>query len=269
MAETSGPQSTEERLRSWLNNNQSKREQMCLALLPLLGPYSNLNPRRPQGGRDGARDIEALYQGSVEVWVAVGFQNDASGTTEHRRKAEHKFKNDLQAALSQNDQLKGFVFMTNVDLTPTCKDALTQFARDKGLEIVEIYDFNILRHYLDSAEGLIARVQYLDLPMTPTEQVALVSRYGSRLQSAVTERIDSVSEALERIEFLMDSQAPVRDIDLELYLDRMLTTDEFPNATHVPPILRRRLSGLPRESGTKFVWERHFRLPLRRLKPSI
>jgi hypothetical protein len=35
---------------------------MCLALLPILGPYTRAKARRPKGGRDGGRDIEAVYQ---------------------------------------------------------------------------------------------------------------------------------------------------------------------------------------------------------------
>jgi hypothetical protein len=38
-----GPRLTEERLRHHLDTNQVMRERMCLALLPLLGPYSREN----------------------------------------------------------------------------------------------------------------------------------------------------------------------------------------------------------------------------------
>ena len=50
------PRLTEERLRNHLDNNQVMRERMCLALLPLLGPFTQERPRRPKGGPDGARD---------------------------------------------------------------------------------------------------------------------------------------------------------------------------------------------------------------------
>src|SRR5580765_3112461 len=70
-----GPRLTEERLRYHLDSNQVMRERMCLALLPLLGPYTREQPRRPKGGPDGGRDIEALYQGQILIWGAVGFKN--------------------------------------------------------------------------------------------------------------------------------------------------------------------------------------------------
>lgn len=53
----SHPQLTEERLRTWLLT-QADREQMCLAVLAMNPRYSDLQPRRPKGGPDGARDIE-------------------------------------------------------------------------------------------------------------------------------------------------------------------------------------------------------------------
>ena len=66
---------TDERLRTWLAGNQPAQERLCSALFPLLGAYSDVRPRRPQGGRDGSRDIEALKDGINVVWGAVGFRN--------------------------------------------------------------------------------------------------------------------------------------------------------------------------------------------------
>ena len=53
---------TEERLRNGLDSNQLARERLCAHLLPLLGPYSHVESRRPKGGPDGARDLQALYR---------------------------------------------------------------------------------------------------------------------------------------------------------------------------------------------------------------
>src|SRR3989337_1164090 len=110
---------TEERLRNHLDSNQAMREQMCLALLPLSGPYTREQPRRPKGGPDGGRDIEAIYQGTIPVWDAVGFRNGGGADDSARREAEEKFKADLDRAVAENPSLAGFIFFTNVDLTPT------------------------------------------------------------------------------------------------------------------------------------------------------
>jgi hypothetical protein len=56
---------TEERLRSWLDANQLQRERLCAQLLPLLGLYSQVEPRRPKGGPDGARDIQAIHNNQL------------------------------------------------------------------------------------------------------------------------------------------------------------------------------------------------------------
>jgi len=208
-----GPRLTEERLRYHLDSNQPAREGMCLALLPLLGPFQQERPRRPKGGRDGARDIEALHNGALPVWGAVGFRNGGGTDEEARRDAESKFKADLTAALSENATLRGFVFFTNVDLTPGRIETLKRYAQDKGVTLVEVFDLHRLRHVLDSPEGLIARVQYLDIPMTPTEQAALVAKFGTQLQHAVTARFDRVEQTLSKMETFLDFQKPIVRLD--------------------------------------------------------
>ena len=95
-----GPRLTEERLRYHLDVNQVMRERLCLAIMPLLGPYTQERPRRPKGGPDGGRDIEAVFQGSTVVWGAVGFRNGGGNDDAARREAQEKFDADLSRALS-------------------------------------------------------------------------------------------------------------------------------------------------------------------------
>ena len=109
-----GPQLTEERLRHHLDSNQVMRERLCLAIMPLLGPYTRERPRRPKGGPDGGRDIEAVFQGSVTVWGAVGFRNGGGNDEAARRDAESKFCSDLDRALAENPALQGFVFSSQM-----------------------------------------------------------------------------------------------------------------------------------------------------------
>ena len=100
-----GPRLTEERLRYHLDSNQPMRERMCLALLPILGPFTREQSRRPKGGPDGGRDIEAVFQGQTTIWVAVGFKNGGGSDDSARREAEAKFKDDLDRALEENATL--------------------------------------------------------------------------------------------------------------------------------------------------------------------
>lgn len=201
-----GPRLTEERLRHHLDTRQPERELMCLALLPLLGPYTQERPRRPKGGPDGGRDIEALFDGNTVVWGAVGFRNGGGNDDAARADADKKFRSDLQSMLEENHQLQAFVFFTNVDLTPAQHSELANHARGRGIRQVEIFDFERLRHALDSPSGLIARLQYLGIPMSPTEQAALVDRYGRELQRVVTTRLDRVQRTLAEMEDFMAFQ---------------------------------------------------------------
>lgn len=213
-----GPRLTEERLRNHLDSNQPMRERMCLALLPLLGPFTREQPRRPKGGPDGGRDIEAVHQGRTTVWGAVGFKNGGGSDDGSRNEAEAKFKADLNRALEENTSLAGFVFFTNVDLTPTRREDLHRYALGQGVAIVEIFDMERLRHVLDSPEGLIARLQYLEIPMSATEQAALVGKFGTQLQNAVTARFDRVEQTLSQMERFLSFQMPILRVDLYIEL---------------------------------------------------
>ena len=210
----SGPRLTEERLRNHLDSNQVMRERMCLAILPLLGPYTQERPRRPKGGPDGGRDLEAVFQGSTVVWGAVGFRNGGGNDDTARTQASDKFTSDLDRALSENPGLQGFVFFTNVDLTPSIVEKLKSSSHAKGVAIVDICDLERLRHALDSPEGMIARLQYLDIPMSATEQIALVNKFGTQLQSAVLARFDRVERTLSQMERFLQFQKPLNRLDV-------------------------------------------------------
>ena len=213
-----GPRLTEERLRCYLDSNQVMRERLCLAILPLLGPYTQERPRRPKGGPDGGRDIEAVFQGSMVVWGAVGFRNGGGNDDIARREAQDKFHTDLNRALSENPALQGFVFFTNVDLTPAIIDHLKADAGTRGVSSVDVFDLERLRHALDSPEGLIPRLQYLEIPMSATEQIALVSKFGSQLQNAVLARFDRVERTLSDMERFLAFQKPLHRLDVYVLL---------------------------------------------------
>jgi hypothetical protein len=213
-----GPRLTEERLRYHLDSNQVMRERLCLAIMPLLGPYTQERPRRPKGGPDGGRDIEAVFQGSTVVWGAVGFRNGGGNDDAARRDAQEKFDADLSRALSENPGLQGFVFFTNVDLTPGIIEHLKSTATARDVAVVDVCDMERLRHALDSPEGLIARLQYLDIAMSATEQIALVNKFGNQLQQAVLARFDRVERTLSQMERFLGFQTPLHRLDVYVAL---------------------------------------------------
>ena len=220
------PRLTEERLRCHLDSNQVMRERLCLALMPLIGPYTKERPRRPKGGPDGGRDIEAIADGATPVWGAVGFRNGGGNDDAARREAQDKFHSDLDRALSENPTLQGFVFFTNVDLTPRITDELKESAAKKGVSMVDVCDIERMRHVLDSPEGLIARLQYLEIPMSETEQIALINKFGDQLQDAILARLDGVERTLGQMERFLEYQEPIQRLRREaLGLDRETDSD--------------------------------------------
>jgi hypothetical protein len=222
-----GPQLTEERLRTWLDSNQVQRERMCMALLSLNRRYSNIKPRRPKGGPDGGRDIEAVYEDRFEIWGAVGFRNAANDSTEDKRWVRRKFSDDLEAALAENANLKGFVFFTNIDLTPSEEAELIKEAKNRGIISVEIYFRERLRILLDSPEGLGLRYQYLNIPLSEAEQAAFFERFGSQLENLLLKQFDAVDKKLARIEFFHDCIKPLIECGVVLSLKQNYSADNL------------------------------------------
>lgn len=221
---------TEERLRNWLDANQAQRERLCLHLLPLLGPYTNVTPRRPKGGRDGARDIPAVFDGHIEVWGAVGFKNSANDSAENKKWVKKKYKSDLKAALKHNTTLKGFLFFTNIDLTPGEQKELIAHATKNGIKHAEIFHRERLRQVLDSPEGLGYRLQYLDIPMSQEEQVAFINGLQRRRENELAElneRQNQINEQVHRLEFLNECLRPVYHVALSVKLNKILSPDEL------------------------------------------
>ena len=225
---------TEERLRAWLDANQVQRERLCAQLLPLLGSYSQVEPRRPKGGPDGARDLQAIHNADLQVWGGFGFRNAVKDDVADKRWACKKFKDDLQTALNENAALKGFVFFTNVDLTPGEQDKLKNHAKGKGIGHVDIFNRERMRLVLDSIEGWGYRLQFLEIEMTREEQLAFIERYGSRLESLLEKQRQELNDQqwqienkLKRIEFMHDCSKPVVEAMVEINLNRAYTAGEL------------------------------------------
>jgi hypothetical protein len=115
--EDSVPYKTDERLKSYLDSNQTSREQMCLSVLAIDSRFSEVRPRHPKGGPDGGRDIEALYRQSQLAFGAVGFINQANDSSQQKNAITKKYWADLTSALRADPKPEMFVFFTNLSLT--------------------------------------------------------------------------------------------------------------------------------------------------------
>jgi hypothetical protein len=209
------PRTTDERLRFALNSDQPSRERLCVAILSLDRNYSNIEPRRPEGGPDGGRDIQCK-RGPDECYGAVGFINSVSDSTKNKREIKKKFNHDLAVALEQKQDLKAFVFFTNVDLTPAEVDNLKKSAYDRGVSFVDIYWRERIRQALDSPEGLAFRFQYLNLPLSEAEQASFFSRFGKEIENLFLGRFDRLEKKIEFIEFLRWQSGKIRKVELKI-----------------------------------------------------
>ena len=204
---------TEERLRTWALA-QEERERMCLGILALDPRYSNVKPRRPKGGPDGSRDIEAVFSDRETVWGGVGFRNNAIDSTEDKTWVRTKFNADISAAIAEAPNLWGFVFLTNVDMTPSEVSELESTAKAQGLSFIEIFYRERLRIVLDSPRGLGLRYQHLGVSLSEPEQAAFFAEYGSQLESMLYRGFSQIDERLRRLEFYHDSSLPLDSVEL-------------------------------------------------------
>ena len=196
-----------------------------MAVLALDRRYSDVQPRRPKGGPDGSRDIEAVYNGAVRTWAAVGFRNQVSDSPEDKRAIKAKFKSDLDTAIAENQNLRGFAFLTNVDLTPAEGNELTDHARQRGLIHVDVFWRERIRVVLDSPEGLGIRYQYLQIPLSDAEQASFFSRFGSDLQSLLNRQHEAVGASIARVEFRIDGSRPLTDFLVHVVLKNRIPAE--------------------------------------------
>ncbi len=206
---------TDERLRHALNSDQPSRERLCMAILALDRNYSEIRPRRPEGGPDGGRDIECL-RGPDLCFGAVGFLNNVSDSAADKRKIKRKFADDLDAARKENRDAKAFVFFTNVDLTPSEVAQLKQSAQARGISFVDVYWRERMRHALDGSEGLAIRYQYLSIPMSEAEQASFFSRFGQDLERLVTGRFERLEKKIDLLEFARWQAGRIRSLNLHV-----------------------------------------------------
>jgi len=227
---------TEERLRTWIMS-QADRERMCLGILALNARFSNIKPRRPKGGPDGGRDIEAVFDNREVVWGGVGFRNNVNDSGEDKKWVENKFNADIDSAKAKNPGLWGFVFFTNVDLTPAELSKLEQYAYSEGFSFIEIFYRERLRLDLDSPRGLSLRYQHLGIPLSEAEQAAFFAEYGSQIESLLHKGFGAVDERLKRIEFFHDCSKPLMVGSVVLTLKRECTPEDLDHFRFMAEIL--------------------------------
>lgn len=211
---------TDERLKSFLDANQLARERLCLAVLTMDRRFSEVRPRHPRGGPDGGRDIQALYDLREVVFGAVGFINSANDSDEQKKRISKKFGEDLKSAIDTDIKPKFLVFFTNINFTVGEKDEFVAEAKKSGLRYCEIFDRERIRISLDSPDGLAARFQYLNIPLSEAEQASFFARWGDDFQSLLSTGFSELRSTLDRLLFWQEAEQPLLDLDVYLELDQ-------------------------------------------------
>jgi hypothetical protein len=205
----SGANLTEERLRTWLDGNQLARERLCVQLLSLDRRFRQVHSRQPKGGPDEGYDLEAVLEDGRAVVGAIGFRNSPTDSAADQRWVREKFQHDLQRAKASADTFQLFIFFTNVRLTVGVHQKLLVLGKSLVDVDIEIVHRELMRLSLDSPEGLAARYQYLQIPLSETEQAAFFARWGGELSSLLTTSFAAVEERLHRLEFLHERDRPL------------------------------------------------------------
>lgn len=218
---------TDERLKGFLDTNQLHREQMCLGILALDKRFTNVRPRHPRGGPDGGRDIEAQFRGAELAYGAVGFVNQAADVEEKKRTIRNKFADDLNSAWGANPRPSVFVFFTNINFTIGEKFELVDQAKAKGFALCEILDRERLRVALDSPDGFAARFQFLNIPMSESEQASFFAKWGDEIQSVIATGFQEVHSTLSQLLFLQEAGRPISGLHVHFKLDREYDVSEI------------------------------------------
>lgn len=221
------PHKTEERLKSYLDTNQLHREQMCRALLSIDKRFTDVRPRHPRGGRDGGRDIEAIYKESQRTYGAVGFVNQANDSKEQKKTINNKFKDDLASVLDAAKKPEIFIFLTNINLTIGEKDRLVSKAKKAGLSYCEILDRERLRIALDSPDGFSIRFQYLGISLSEAEQSSFFAKWGDDIQSVISTGFQRLEDTLNRVLFLQEASSAMTNLTLRFKLDKKYPAEEI------------------------------------------
>ncbi|MBN9009166.1 MAG: hypothetical protein J0H63_03200, partial [Rhizobiales bacterium] len=218
---------TTQRLKDHLNGNQPTRERLCAAVMSIDKRFANVRPRHPEGGHDGGADIDAVFLPGRIAVGAVGFVNNANDSKEQKKKISEKFEDDANAALGQVEKPAVFVFFTNINLTQGEHGTLKKKAKKLGFEEVDIYDRERMRLALDNVDGLAARFQFLDIPMSAAEQATFFAKWGDDVQSLVATGFQRVERTLNRMLFLQESEDALSELTVVYELHRAYTQTEL------------------------------------------
>jgi hypothetical protein len=163
--------------------------------------------------------------------------SQVTDSSEDKKWAKRKFVQDIDSTKTENMTLWGFVFFTNVDLTPAEITELEKYGLSVGLSFVEIFYRERLRITLDSPRGLALRYQYLNISLSDAEQQAFFAEYGSQIENLLHKGFGVIDDKLKRIEFLHDCLKPLMGGSVTLTLKQECTPEDLGHFRFMAQIL--------------------------------
>ena len=200
---------------------------MCRAILSIDKRFTDVRPRHPRGGRDGGRDIEAMYRESQLAYGAVGFINQANDSDEQKKTIKSKFNADLKSAISSAQKPNVFIFFTNINFTVGEKEALVSKAKKSGILFCELIDRERIRISLDSPDGFWIRFQYLSISLSEEEQASFFARWGDDIQSVISTGFQRIENTLNRVLFFQEATDAISYLTLSFELDKKYSAEEI------------------------------------------
>jgi len=182
---------TELKLSFW-RSGATNAERLAATALRLHG-YEQIDPQSPLGGPDGKKDMLCVKGGLT--WVgAVHFPNGPITFSTTKK----KFSSDLSG---MPPGPRGFVFVTNQNLSPTQRKTLAAIATAAGKEC-DILHLQLLQTLLDAPSGYGPRIQFLGIPLSMEEQLSWVVEADSQTAKALathTRELLALRASVERM----------------------------------------------------------------------
>lgn len=190
------PHPTRTALMIW-GNKSTDAEYLAAGILSI-EKFEDIDPIHPQGGPDGIKDI--LCKKSKILHVAACYFPNNSNKIEYKE-LKNKFSQDL-AGVKKNSA-KGFIFLTNVEISNGNRKKLNTLAKNKKCVTCLIYHLERIRAILDRPIGFGLREKYLGIKMSQAEAVSAKAANNTKLANAVQNSVKKIKQEQANLDSLL------------------------------------------------------------------
>lgn len=169
-------------------------ERLGAGILSVEG-YEDIDPQAPLGGADDGKDILCTKAGNKYV-AACYFPNTQKSFAEIKA----KFEGDLVG--SKKHAPYGVIFIANQALTLGQRNEFEKLGLENGLRTV-VYHLERLRVLLDSPIGYGLRLQFLQIAMSESDQIAFFEAAGSRTALMLDQHNEEIQRISRKIDLLL------------------------------------------------------------------